>query len=170
MPRKYLPKARLYELWKKGQFIFDSVNTCSIRDNVHPNSRLLDVTVVRQTVNQPPSAPSASLERAGQQNGCPYPLLNLFILGHCKRMCSTGGEPFIHYCSVSKQEGKHWVLFTIKGHRYCAKVNREHSHSNVRYVVDLKAGTFYQTCHSSKCGGYKSPAHPLPKEVWTVYR
>jgi hypothetical protein len=40
----------------------------------------------------------------------------------------------------------------------------------VGYVVDLREGTYYQNCLSSNCHGYKSPARPLPRDVWIAYR
>ena len=145
--------------------------------NVHPHARLLELAtqLAIQSINnhllvQPMSIPPQALPSNSEANVgiSPYPLLDSFILGHCKRMCPTGGQPVIHSWSTTRRDGKIWVVFDIRGHRYCAKVDREHSQNNIGYVVDLHGGTFYQTCLG--CVSYKSPARPLPLELWVTFR
>ena len=137
--------------------------------NVHPHARLLELATqpAIQSMNQQPRANSKSEAHVG---GSPYPLLDSFILGHCKRMCPSGGEPCIHSWLATERDGKTWVMFNMRGNRFCAKVDREHSRSNVGYVVDIKQGTFHQTCFSNTCRGFKSPANPLPRDVWAAYK
>ena len=145
---------------------------CSLITNVHPNSRLL---VVRQAQPvplpdqpvPPQTLPSNSVAHVGVS---PYPLIRQCILDHCKTMCPNGGQPVIHAWSMTKRDGKTWVMFDMRVNRYCANVDREHSQSNVGYVVDLKKGIFYQTCLSSKCKGFKSTSYLLPPEVWAIYK
>ena len=126
--------------------------------NVHPQARLLELSAdLNQARAQP--QPQSSIEVRG--GGSPYPLLDAFILGHCKRMCPSGGQAFI---SSWSREG-HRIFLRIQGHRYCEHVNREHSRSNVKYVIDIRGGSFYQCCNCQRCQGFKSPSRPLPLDL-----
>lgn len=64
------------------------------------------------------------------------------------------------YFSTSKV-----INYDIVGNRFCGNIGRPHKSNNIKYVVDLKDGTYYQKCHDYECSAYKSKKNSLPKSL-----
>ncbi|XP_014276682.1 DNA-directed primase/polymerase protein [Halyomorpha halys] len=64
------------------------------------------------------------------------------------------------YFSTSKV-----INYDVIGNRFCGNIGRSHKRNNIKYVVDLKDGTYYQKCHDYECFGYKSEKNSLPKSL-----
>jgi len=55
--------------------------------------------------------------------------------------------------------------YDIVGNRFCHNIGRAHKSNNVKYVVDLRKGVYYQKCYDSDCAGYRSPETKLPPKI-----
>ncbi|XP_014670251.1 PREDICTED: DNA-directed primase/polymerase protein-like isoform X2 [Priapulus caudatus] len=74
---------------------------------------------------------------------------------------------------------RRWVYFArtellsydIAGNRYCENIKRQHRSNNVRIVVDLKNGVYYQKCYDPECQrqNFKSREWSLPIEVIPMF-
>lgn len=60
-------------------------------------------------------------------------------------------------------ESTQTVVYLIQGSRYCAVVGRDHKSNQVKYVVNLSQGTFYQSCFDPDCKD--SPLRPKPERI-----
>ena len=48
------------------------------------------------------------------------------------------------------------LLYELAGnYKFCENIGRHHRSNNVRIVVDLKLGQYYQTCHDPDCENFK---------------
>ena len=48
------------------------------------------------------------------------------------------------------------LLYELAGdYKFCENIGRHHKSNNVRIVVDLKLGQYYQTCHDPDCQHFK---------------
>jgi len=56
-----------------------------------------------------------------------------------------------------------WYLtYDLANFRQCENIGRPHKSNNVKFVVDLKANKFCQTCHDSNCKDFSSNFWDLP--------
>ena len=55
--------------------------------------------------------------------------------------------------------------YEIAGYRYCDNVQRQHKSNNIRFVVLLGRGIYFQMCHDPDCKDFKSKDYHLPKSV-----
>ena len=47
------------------------------------------------------------------------------------------------------------LLYDLAGdYKFCENIGRHHKSNNVRIVVDLKHGEYYQTCHDAECKNF----------------
>ncbi len=60
----------------------------------------------------------------------------------------------------------HCILVGIANNRWCGNIGRQHRSNGIFVVADLEAGVWYQRCHDPSCHDYRSPAMPLPADVW----
>jgi hypothetical protein len=113
----------------------------------------------------PPSSPSI---RPGPS---PLPCLDAFIEEVAARASRGEGGP------VSVRAWGVWTgedggvaaggfLLALRGGRYCGRIGRPHASNGVFYVVDAARGHWVQRCYDPECRGYRSPAAPLPPDVW----
>jgi hypothetical protein len=51
-------------------------------------------------------------------------------------------------------------------YRWCGNVGRHHKSNGVFAIADLEAGVWYMRCYDPECAGWRSPALPLPADVW----
>jgi hypothetical protein len=51
-------------------------------------------------------------------------------------------------------------------YRWCGNVGRHHRSNGVFAVADLEAGVWYMRCYDPDCASWRSPALPLPADVW----
>uniref|UniRef100_A0A7N0VCT6 DNA-directed primase/polymerase protein n=2 Tax=Kalanchoe fedtschenkoi TaxID=63787 RepID=A0A7N0VCT6_KALFE len=58
------------------------------------------------------------------------------------------------------------MVYSMARNRYCERIGRQHKSNHIMYVVDLRRATYYQKCHDPDCRGYRSPARPIPFEVF----
>ncbi|CBH11421.1 hypothetical protein, conserved [Trypanosoma brucei gambiense DAL972] len=70
-------------------------------------------------------------------------------------------------CGVSsiRRCGDRYLLFMLKGSRYCGNIGRQHRSNNVYISVDLHCGMWVQKCFDPECAGYRGPPQPLPPLV-----
>lgn len=57
------------------------------------------------------------------------------------------------------------VNYDIVGNRFCGNIGRPHKRNNIKYIVDLNEGVYYQKCHDFDCYGYRSEKKPLPAQL-----
>merc|ERR1719273_1504157 len=56
-----------------------------------------------------------------------------------------------------------WYLtYELANYRQCYNIGRAHKSNNVKFVVDLKANKFCQTCHDTNCIDFRSNFWDLP--------
>ena len=47
------------------------------------------------------------------------------------------------------------ILYEIAGgYKFCENIGRHHKSNNVRIIVDLQVGQYYQKCHDPDCDGF----------------
>ena len=101
----------------------------------------------------------------------PLPCLDAFIEEVADRASAGAGGP------VSVRAWGVWTtgqngttaggfLLALRGGRFCGRIGRPHASNGVFYVVDASAGCWVQRCYDPECRGYRSPAAPLPPDVW----
>lgn len=54
------------------------------------------------------------------------------------------------------------IVYHIVGTRYCASIGREHKSNNIKYVVNIPNGTYYQSCFDPDCAQSRLPPDTLP--------
>ncbi|XP_025099727.1 DNA-directed primase/polymerase protein-like [Pomacea canaliculata] len=61
--------------------------------------------------------------------------------------------------------------FDIIGYRFCYNIQRQHKSNNIRLVVDLKRGVWYQKCYDPDCQAvnFKSHEFPVPESILPAY-
>ena len=59
---------------------------------------------------------------------------------------------------VRPRNSRGMILVEISGqYRYCHKIERDHTHNQVYFLVDPRKQIYYQRCHDPDCRGYQSP-------------
>ena len=97
------------------------------------------------------------LKRKREQEKSPFPEVDEFILG----LLDSRG-----YIRKSLWKPMEQTLeYEIAGFRYCDNVKRQHKSNNIRFVVLLARGVYFQLCHDPDCADFKSRDHELPKDV-----
>lgn len=74
-------------------------------------------------------------------------------------------EVLIKPGSIRKIEWKPSLMtleYEIQGYRYCYNVQRWHRSNNIRYIVLLNQGVYFQMCHDPDCQDFKSEDMKLP--------
>jgi hypothetical protein len=104
----------------------------------------------------------------------PLPLIDAFIEGVAARASAGAGGP------VSVRAWALWagdtdttargLVLALRNGRFCGRIGRPHASNGVFYVVDAAAGHYHQRCYDPECRGYRSPAMPLPADVWKAAR
>ena len=105
------------------------------------------------------AGPGPRGEREGDGRS-PFGAVDAFVEAVCTQ---DGAQGRVSRWSVAPGSRTLWL--GIRGNRWCGRIGRAHRSNGVYYVVDLEAGTWSQRCHDPECGGYRSPAMPLPEEV-----
>ena len=41
------------------------------------------------------------------------------------------------------------------GYKFCENIGRNHKSNNVRIIVDINAGEYFQACHDPDCSAFK---------------
>lgn len=61
------------------------------------------------------------------------------------------------------------VVYHIVGTRYCASIGREHKSNNIKYVVSIPNGTYYQSCFDPDCAASRPAPEAIPPNClpWT---
>ncbi|KAK7475862.1 hypothetical protein BaRGS_00032912 [Batillaria attramentaria] len=92
----------------------------------------------------------------------PYPEVDEFIL-HLVAADGRGGS-IRRWRYFPEAE---ILSYDIVGYRFCYNIQRQHRSNNIKLIVDLKKGVWYQKCHDPDCQevGFKSEEQPLPENT-----
>lgn len=91
----------------------------------------------------------------------PYPSLDGFI-----ESIATHGGVQGRIRNWLRLPQSHSVQYNMMSNRWCANVQRAHKSNGIYFVVDLRAGVWYQKCFDPECRGFRSEFMPLPPAVW----
>jgi len=90
------------------------------------------------------------------ENGSLFPEIDNFV-----RDLISSDNGYIRKCSTPTHSDL--FIYDIAGnYKFCENIGRHHKSNNVRIVVDLKLGQYYQTCHDPECENFKSRNYQLP--------
>jgi len=116
------------------------------------------------------SAPSSSSSSSSIRPGpSPVPVLDAFISEIAFRDSGgVGGPVSVRAWGVWAGEAAPGggLLLALRGGRFCGRIGRPHASNGVFYIVDAAAGHYVQRCYDPECRGFRSPARPLPGDVW----
>ena len=83
------------------------------------------------------------------ENGSLFPEIDNFV-----RDLISSDNGYIRKCSTPTNSDL--LIYDIAGnYKFCENIGRHHKSNNVRIVVDLKLGQYYQTCHDPECENFK---------------
>ena len=103
-----------------------------------------------------PKLQSSSSDINGTYTVSPWEEIDQFILN---LVSPNGGfiRQWIYY------ESNETVIYQIGGSRFCSAIDREHKSNAVKYVVNLRNGTYYQSCFDPDCVNKRPPPQPIPE-------
>lgn len=122
-------------------------------DAHQPNVPVIDVKPKTLSMNNPSSCETRN---SYENKLSPFPEIDSFIFN---MVCHCNG--YIRKCAML--ENTDLILYEIAGgYKFCENIGRHHKSNNVKILVDLQLGQYYQKCHDSDCEGFASNKYPLP--------
>ena len=86
--------------------------------------------------------------RSSLVKSSPFPEVDKFILG-----IIGGYNGYIRKCTM--QENSDLLFYDLAGdYKYCENIGRHHKSNNIRIVVNLNSGQYYQLCHDPDCNKF----------------
>lgn len=102
---------------------------------------------------------SFSSSQGGSSSLSPFPEVDDFVVSLVNDL-ETGRTGYVRKWT---QNGS-FLTYDIAGSfRYCHNVERHHKSNNIRYVVDIQNGHYFQMCHDENCRDFRSNVYELPK-------
>lgn len=86
----------------------------------------------------------------------PFPMIDKYI-----QKIIENGKIYRWYFFSSERI----LVYDIAGYRFCGNIGRQHKSNNIKYIVNINEGIYYQKCYDSDCSTYRSSNFPLPEEV-----
>jgi len=110
-----------------------------------------------------PSSHQSSINHSSSNqssiNQTAFPEIDDFVLSLVNEL-ETGRTGYIRKCSTNGP----FLNYDIAGSfKYCHNVERHHKSNNIRWVVDIEKGHYFQMCYDQNCKDFRSNSFQLPK-------
>ncbi|XP_065921057.1 DNA-directed primase/polymerase protein-like isoform X2 [Dysidea avara] len=135
--------------------IYDSL-ICNVRTEDQPTQLKFEEPkpknsqYCKSTIHNTTMRPLDTTTEEGYSHS-PYPEIDRFIT---KQLTRGGVQGAIRRWGRYSQ-GR-WLVYDIKDYQYCENIGRHHKSNNIKVVVDLSRGVYYQKCHDPDCHYFRS--------------
>jgi len=100
-----------------------------------------------------------SAAASSSQSCSPFPEIDDFVASLVNDL-ETGRTGYVRKWV---QNGS-FLTYEIAGsYRYCHNIERHHKSNNVKFIVDIQHGNYFQMCHDENCKEFRSNVFQLPK-------